>query len=285
MNELTVRFGGPLWSVLDPHSGLKIEARASGDGVVRAIDEAKYASWLNALGGEAGAADAAKTLLLEHAGHVMQQRTAELGALKAVEGRGFAEALVLRANTHFKPSGAEVTIRELTVSLSPETVEALQHPPVAPQLASAPAAARNSPAAMMGVIGVLLVGGLVTWAAAKSQKSEGIATPTIHAAWDGTRAFRCGGHEEVAFGGIVSDLPTQTAIVAGEHCHLKLDGVRLTAATALEAADNAVIEVNGGTIEGTTLAAHAGGNARVVFKGVTVKGRTSTDDNGSITGP
>ena len=277
MTELAVKFGGRLRTVLDPASGVQVEGNVSGEAVVRAVDETKFASFLESVGGE----DAAKAMILEHASQMMKQRTSELGVMQAIDHH-FADAVMASAHPGFHAWGAELVIRELNVNLSPETVEALRAG------SRAQAHERTSPRrkkypGIQGAIGVLILGVIGAWVYSTSHQPR--LAPTLHTSWDGTRPYLCSGHDDVVFGGFVADLPNQTAISASEHCRLKLDGVKLTAATALEANGDALIVVNGGSIEGTTAAVHVSGNAHVIFKGTSVKGQTATDGNGQITGP
>jgi hypothetical protein len=139
---------------------------------------------------------------------------------------------------------------------------------------------------LLGVVAlvVLAVGGV--FAMRTMQSDEPVPTkPTSFAGgWDGSKPFTCGGDTEVIFGRIVAHLPGMTAITAGGNCHVRLDEVTITAGTALEASGRAVIEVSGGRMEGSTLTAHAAGNAEIHFKKTSIGGETMKEGNGFITG-
>jgi hypothetical protein len=280
MTELPVKFGGRLGTVVDPKSGVQVEGHVFGDVVLRAVDETKFARFLNSVGGEVGGADAAKSMILEHASEMMRQRTAELGVMQAIDHH-FADALVASANPTFHAYGAELVVREFNVNLSPESVEALKAG--SQQQGHERPRRRKSYPAIRGAIGLLVLA--ATGAYVYSTSARPSKSPTLHSGWDGTRPYVCNGHDDVVFGGFIADLPNQTAISASEHCRLKLEGVKLTAAIAIEASGNALVVVNGGSIEGTTAAVHVSGNAHVIFKGTALKGQTASDGNGKITGP
>jgi hypothetical protein len=275
-----MQFGGKMVA-LDVKNRVPVDANVFGTATVRAVDEAKFARFLNEAGSEEAATTALKMLIFREASELMGKRTRDLGTMEAI-GPDFAQALMASSAPAFREHGAELVIGELNVNLSEKTIEALKVP-VQSEPHPAPATSSKSPMATVGAIALVVVAAIGSYVV-KSLKSGG-PKPTMHTGWDGTRPYRCNGHDDVVFGGFTVDLPNQTAISASEHCRLKLDGVKLTAATAIEASGNAVVVVNGGSIEGTTAAVHVSGNAHVIFKGTAVKGQAISTGNGSITGP
>ncbi len=133
------------------------------------------------------------------------------------------------------------------------------------------------------VVGLGLAGlGFYIWHAATTD-TVGSARSAAAAKWDGKSPFTCGGSDNVKIEGVTAKL-SDTAVTALGSCQLTLVNVNLDAPNAIEAGGNAVVTVQGGTINGTTLAIHAAANAQVHITGAKVTGKTQAQANGKITG-
>jgi hypothetical protein len=135
------------------------------------------------------------------------------------------------------------------------------------------------------LVGIGLLGlGLYIWRAASTSMSSATSTSSAAAKWDGKSPFECGANDNVTINGVKANL-SATAITAGGNCKLTLVNVNVTAPTAIEASGNAVVNVTGGSLNGSTFAVHAGGLAKVSMTGTTVTGKTQATAAAKITGP
>jgi hypothetical protein len=140
-------------------------------------------------------------------------------------------------------------------------------------------------------IGIVLIGlaGIVWWKlkksgagaklAAAAESMSGSATPK-DVAWDGKAPFTCGGAEAP----VLHDVVATAGVTASDSCKLTLKNVKITAPTAITAAGNATVTVEGGEITGADSALSAGGNATIEIKGAKVTGKTTKGGNGKLIG-
>ncbi|MCW5808497.1 MAG: hypothetical protein KIT31_39465 [Deltaproteobacteria bacterium] len=113
--------------------------------------------------------------------------------------------------------------------------------------------------------------------------SEPSASAKAAAKWDGKSQLTCS-NGDVTIEGVTAKLDG-TAIKASGDCHLKLVGVDVSAATAVDATGNAQVTVEGGSLAGTKLAVHAVGNAKVKLSKTKVTGKTQKLGSAEIVGP
>jgi hypothetical protein len=104
------------------------------------------------------------------------------------------------------------------------------------------------------------------------------------AAWDGKTPLVCGGNQQLVIEGVSAELGAQTPITATANCHLTLKNVSLKGATALVATGSAVVEVESGSIAGSTSAVSAMGSAAVNLHGTRVSGPLHHLGSARITG-
>jgi hypothetical protein len=114
--------------------------------------------------------------------------------------------------------------------------------------------------------------------------AAGPSAPGKPATWDGKATFNCTGNDNVSLTGVSATLASGDGIHADGNCKLSITGANITAGTAINASGNARISVTGGNLKGTANAISASGNAQVTCVGTTVTGKTSSSDNGKITG-
>jgi hypothetical protein len=140
-------------------------------------------------------------------------------------------------------------------------------------------------AAGCGVVLVVLLGlaglGLYIWHSASDSSS-----PASEAAekWDGKSPFTCSGGDVVTIKDVKAKL-TGTAITANGACALTLVNVDISADTVVEAGGAAKVTIQGGSINGTAFAVHAGAGSTVDLKGTKVTGKTQAVAGAKITGP
>src|SRR5262245_36331265 len=131
----------------------------------------------------------------------------------------------------------------------------------APDAATARAAVR-SVGAIAGAVALLslVIGGAVIWqttrsiggafatgAAALGGNASGVA------AWDGKTSFECAGNQQLVIEDQKAEL-SGTVVIASGNCHLRIVRCTLKGDTAIEAAGNARVVVEGGAVEGRHLA-------------------------------
>jgi hypothetical protein len=127
--------------------------------------------------------------------------------------------------------------------------------------------------------------GLYIYSAAKSGSSASTGGKPVTATWDGKSTFTCGGNDVVKIEKVTSKLTTGSAIDAAGNCKLELQNVNVSAPIAIHAGANAIVTVNGGSVEGTTYAVQALGNAQVKLSGTKVTGKNQALGGAKITGP
>jgi hypothetical protein len=113
--------------------------------------------------------------------------------------------------------------------------------------------------------------------------TEPSASAKAAAKWDGKSPLTCSSGE-VTIEGVTAKLDG-TAITASGDCHLKLIGVDVSAAIAIEAGGNATVSIEGGSIAGTKHAVHALGNAEVKLDKTKVTGEKKKLGSAKIVGP
>jgi hypothetical protein len=133
---------------------------------------------------------------------------------------------------------------------------------------------------LIAVAGVLVY--LLKSAVDTQTASTGPGGSTI-VKWDGKAPLKCGGNDNVRVEGATAKL-SATAVTASDNCHLALVGVHISAPTGIDASGNAVVTVQGGSINATGLAVHASGIAQVQVSGATVSGKTQAEGISKITG-
>lgn len=139
---------------------------------------------------------------------------------------------------------------------------------------------------VMGFVALLLCGlGGYIYVKAKDGVTSATSA-TASPSWDGTTPLTCGGVQHVRVEGVTATFATGTAVSAGANCHVELVRCTITAPVALEAAGNASITVEGGSITGTEAAARATGNGSIALSGgAALNGPSTRLGNGTITGP
>lgn len=104
---------------------------------------------------------------------------------------------------------------------------------------------------------------------------------SLFAGWDGETPLVCDGNDHVKAEGVTATFTQGPAVVAHGNCRVELVGCTLKAAVAVQADGNAHVTVTNGSIEGSSAAVDAKGNAVVDLLGSV---KTTGAVRGRVTG-
>ena len=103
--------------------------------------------------------------------------------------------------------------------------------------------------------------------------------------WSGKETLECDGNDQITVSDVAADLGSDTAVSASGNCTVHIKHCTITAGTGIEAAGNAHVYVEQGSIKATKLSVDASGNAHVELHGTKVTGPKMVAGNAKVVGP
>ena len=124
---------------------------------------------------------------------------------------------------------------------------------------------------VMVMLMVLAAGGYAVYLAMNPDTSsvfDKVSIPSsTDASWDGRSTFVCEGHDKTTLSDVTAKLGESPAILAKDHCVLRLEGVKVSAPVALRVEGHARVTLEGCNLRGKTHAIDAAGHAVVTVEG------------------
>jgi hypothetical protein len=126
---------------------------------------------------------------------------------------------------------------------------------------------------------LLAIGGVIFYFVREATSS--VSSSFGGRTWTGAAPLVCAGNDHITALNLTATF-TDTAISASGNCHLECRNCAVKAAYGIETSGNAHVFFEGGSLEGTSAAAVAGGNSQIDLRGTRVVGSVSRSGNGRV---